>query len=174
MDALIAATEEELIEVNEVGPRIAASIREFFAEEKNLRLIERLREAGLTFTGERKVRGTKFSGMTFVLTGTLPTYARDDAKKMIEEAGGKVSGSVSKKTSYVVAGEDAGSKLDKAVSLGVKVISEEELMAMLKAVTNWSRFVSCRSECQECLAGRRSRIERETLLQLATGIVVQP
>ena len=133
MDALIEATEEELIEVNEVGPRIAASIREFFAEEKNLRLIERLREAGLTFTGERKVRGTKLSGMTFVLTGTLPTYARDDAKKMIEEAGGKVSGSVSKKTSYVVAGEDAGSKLDKARSLGVKVISEHELMAMLKA-----------------------------------------
>ena len=133
MDALIEATEEELIEVNEVGPRIARSIREFFAEEKNLRLIERLREARLTFTGERKVRGTKLSGMTFVLTGALPTYARDDAKKMIEDAGGKVSGSVSKKTSYVVAGEDAGSKLDKARSLGVKVISEGELMAMLKA-----------------------------------------
>ena len=133
MDALINASEEELIEVNEVGPRIAASIREFFAEEKNLRLIERLREAGLTFTGERKVRGTKLSGMTFVLTGTLPTYSRDDAKKMIEDAGGKVSGSVSKKTSYVVAGEDAGSKLDKARSLGVKVISERELMAMLSA-----------------------------------------
>jgi DNA ligase (NAD+) len=131
MDVLIQASEEELTEVNEVGPRIAASIREFFAEEKNMRLIERLREAGLTFTGERKVRGTKLSGMTFVLTGTLPTYARDDAKKMIEDAGGKVSGSVSKKTSYVVAGEDAGSKLDKARSLGVKVISERELMAML-------------------------------------------
>jgi DNA ligase (NAD+) len=133
IDALIEASEEELIEVNEVGPRIAASIREFFAEEKNLRLIERLRQAGLTFTGERKVRGTNLSGMTFVLTGTLPTYARDDAKKMIEDAGGKVSGSVSKKTSYVVAGEDAGSKLDKARALGVKVISEAELVAMLAA-----------------------------------------
>jgi DNA ligase (NAD+) len=131
MDALMNAGENELIEVNEVGPRIATSIREFFAEEKNLKLIERLREAGLTFTGEKKVRGTKLTGMTFVLTGALPTYSRDDAKKMIEDAGGKVSGSVSKKTSYVVAGEDAGSKLDKAVSLGVKVISEAELLEML-------------------------------------------
>jgi DNA ligase (NAD+) len=131
MDALIGASEQELLEVNEVGPRIAASIREFFAEEKNLRLIERLRAAGLTFTGERKVRGTTLAGLTFVLTGALPTYSRDEMKKRIEDAGGKVSGSVSKKTSYVVAGEDAGSKLDKAVSLGVKVISEAELMAML-------------------------------------------
>ena len=131
MDAVIAASEEELLEVNEVGPRIAASIREFFAEEKNRLLIERLREAGLSFTGEKKVRGTKFAGITFVLTGTLPTYSRDDAKKMIEDAGGKVSGSVSKKTSYVVAGEEAGSKLDKAVSLGVKVISEADLLKML-------------------------------------------
>lgn len=131
MDALIKASEDELIEVNEVGPRIAASIREFFAEEKNVKLIERLHEAGLTFTGEKKLRGTKFTGLTFVLTGTLPTYSRDDAKQMIEEEGGKVSGSVSKKTSYVVAGEDAGSKLDKAVSLGVKVISEADLLTML-------------------------------------------
>jgi DNA ligase (NAD+) len=132
MDALMKAEEAELLEVNEVGPRIATSIREFFAEEKNQKLIERLREAGLSFTGEKKVRGTKFTGMTFVLTGTLPTYSRDDAKKMIEDEGGKVSGSVSKKTSYVVAGEEAGSKLDKAVSLGVKVISEADLLTMLE------------------------------------------
>jgi DNA ligase (NAD+) len=131
MDALMKADETELLEVNEVGPRIARSIREFFIEEKNIRLIERLREAGLSFTGEKKVRGTKLTGMTFVLTGALPTYSRDDAKKMIEDAGGKVSGSVSKKTSYVVAGEEAGSKLDKAVSLGVKVISEADLLALL-------------------------------------------
>ncbi len=131
MDELMQASEEDLEEVNEVGPRIARSIREFFAEEKNVTLIERLRAAGLTFTGERKVRGTTFAGLTFVLTGSLPTYSRDDAKQMIEDAGGKVSGSVSKKTSYVVAGEDAGSKLDKAVSLGVKVISEAELLKML-------------------------------------------
>ena len=132
MDALIAAGEEELLEVNEVGPRIAASIREFFAEEKNRLLIGRLRTAGLQFTGEKKVRGTQLAGMTFVLTGTLPTYSRDEAKKKIEDAGGKVIGSVSRKTSYVVAGEEAGSKLDKAVSLGVKVIGEAELLAMLE------------------------------------------
>jgi DNA ligase (NAD+) len=131
MDALMSALEEELVEVNEVGPRIATSITEFFAEEKNRKLIERLREAGLTFTGQKKVRGTQLADMTFVLTGTLPTYSRDDAKKLIEDAGGKVSGSVSKKTTYVVAGEEAGSKLDKAVSLGVKVISEAELIEML-------------------------------------------
>jgi DNA ligase (NAD+) len=131
MDKLMEASEEELVEVNEVGPRIAASIREFFAEEKNRKLIERLREAGLTFTGKRTVRSTQLSGLTFVLTGTLPTYSRDDAKKMIEDAGGKVSGSVSKKTSFVVAGEDAGSKLDKATALGVKTITEAELLAML-------------------------------------------
>jgi DNA ligase (NAD+) len=131
MQKLMEASEEELLEVNEVGPRIATSIREFFAEEKNRQLLHRLSEAGLTFTGEAKVRGTQLAGMTFVLTGTLPTYSRDDAKKMIEDAGGKVSGSVSKKTSYVVAGEDAGSKLDKANSFGVKVISEAELMELL-------------------------------------------
>jgi DNA ligase (NAD+) len=131
MDALMAATEAELLEVEEVGPRIAHSIVEFFAEEKNRTLIERLREAGLQFTGEKKVRGTKFAGMTFVLTGTLPTYSRDDAKKMIEDEGGKVSGSVSKKTSYVVAGAEAGSKLDKATALGVKVIDEAELLRLL-------------------------------------------
>ncbi len=101
LDGLMQASEEELEEVNEVGPRIARSIREFFAEEKNVKLIERLREAGLRFTGERKVRGTALAGMTFVLTGALPTYSREDAKKRIEDAGGKVSGSVSKKTSYV-------------------------------------------------------------------------
>jgi DNA ligase (NAD+) len=131
MDVLMQASEDELVEVNEVGPRIAASIREFFAEEKNVKLIERLRGAELTFIGDRKVRGTRFAGLTFVLTGALPTYSRDDAKKMIEDEGGKVSGSVSRKTSYVVAGEDAGSKLDKATSLGVKVISEAELLEML-------------------------------------------
>ena len=131
MEALMEASAEELEEVNEVGPRIAASIREFFAEKKNRKLIERLRAAGLQMTGEKKVRGTQLAGLTFVLTGMLPTYSRDEAKQRIEDAGGTVTGSVSKKTSYVVAGEEAGSKLDKARSLGVKVISEAELMAML-------------------------------------------
>ncbi len=125
LDELVTATEEELQQVEEVGPRIAKSIVEFFAEPKNRELVDELRAAGLTFRGKKKERGTKLAGKTFVLTGTLANYSRDEAKKMIEDAGGKVTGSVSKKTDYVVAGEDAGSKLDKAKELGVKVIDEE-------------------------------------------------
>jgi DNA ligase (NAD+) len=131
MDALIEASEEELEEVDEVGPRIAASIRDFFSEEKNQRLLDRLRQAGLHMQGEKKVRGTRLSGLTFVLTGTLPSYTRDEAKKKIEAAGGTVTGSVSRKTSYVVAGVEAGSKLEKARALGVPVLDEAELLAML-------------------------------------------
>jgi DNA ligase (NAD+) len=127
MEALESAGVEELQDVNEVGPRIAESIVEFFSIAANRKLIERLREAGLTLTGQKKRRGTKLAGKTFVLTGTLAHFTRDEAKKMIEDAGGKVTGSVSKKTDYVVAGTDAGSKLDKAKELGVAVIGEEEL-----------------------------------------------
>src|SRR5271154_7075694 len=127
MDALEKAGEEELQNVAEVGPRIAQSIAEFFAEAKNRDLVKRLRKAGLTFTGARKERGTKLAGKTFVLTGTLAHFTRDEAKKTIEDAGGKVTGSVSKKTDYVVAGADAGSKLDKAKELGVAVINEREM-----------------------------------------------
>src|SRR6266849_6073563 len=122
MDALVNASQEELQEVNEVGPRIAQSIVEFFQERRNRELVQQLRSAGLSFTGNKKQRGTKLAGKTFVLTGTLARYTRDEAKKMIEDAGGKVASSVSKKTDYVVAGADAGSKLDKAKELGVKVI----------------------------------------------------
>jgi DNA ligase (NAD+) len=127
VDELMDASEQELQEVNEVGPRIAASIVEFFQEPRNRELVEQLRKAGLTFTGKKKQRGTKLAGKTFVLTGTLAKYTRDQAKKMIEDAGGRVSGSVSKRTDYVVAGTDAGSKLDKARDLGVKVIDEKEM-----------------------------------------------
>jgi DNA ligase (NAD+) len=127
MEAFESAGVEELQDVNEVGPRIAESIVEFFSIAANRKLVERLREAGLTLTGQRKRRGTKLAGKTFVLTGTLGHFTRDEAKKMIEDAGGKVTGSVSKKTDYVVAGADAGSKLDKAKELGVKVINEEEM-----------------------------------------------
>ena len=127
MEELEKATVEELQNVNEVGPRIAESIVEFFSIAANRKLIERLREAGLTLTGHKKQRGTKLAGKTFVLTGTLAHFTRDEAKKMIEDAGGKVTGSVSKKTDYVVAGSDAGSKLDKAKELGVLVIDEKEL-----------------------------------------------
>ena len=127
MEALENASADELQNVNEVGPRIAESIAEFFNIRANRELIDRLRKAGLTLRGEKKERGTKLAGKTFVLTGTLAKYTRDAAKKLIEDAGGKVAGSVSKKTDYVVAGSDAGSKLDKARQLGVAVIDEGEM-----------------------------------------------
>src|SRR5712691_10781537 len=131
MDALMNATQEELQEVKEVGPRIAQSIVEFFQERRNRELVQQLRSAGLSFTGNKKQRGTKLAGKTFVLTGTLARYTRDEAKKMIEDAGGKVASSVSKKTDYVVAGADAGSKLEKAKELGVKVVDEKEMEKLL-------------------------------------------
>ena len=131
LDAIMNATAEELEEVNEVGPRIAESIVEFFGDVHNRKLVGDLRKAGLTFTGKKREKGTKLAGKTFVLTGTLARHTRDEAKKMIEDAGGRVSGSVSKKTDYVVAGADAGSKLDKARELGVAVIGEEEIEKLL-------------------------------------------
>jgi len=132
IDALIKASEEELTRVNDIGPKVAATVREFFDNPRNLALVERLRGFDLTFTAEKRVRGTTLAGLTFVLTGTLPTLTRDEAKDRIEAAGGKVSGSVSKKTSFVVAGEEAGSKLDKAVQLGVRTLDEAALLAMLE------------------------------------------
>ncbi|HKS76280.1 MAG TPA: NAD-dependent DNA ligase LigA [Terriglobales bacterium] len=131
LTAIMDASEDDLQAVDEVGPRIAQSIVEFFREPKNRELVERLRQAGLTFTGKKKERGTKLTGKTFVLTGTLAKYSRDEAKKKIEDAGGRVSGSVSKKTDYVIAGSDAGSKLDKARELGVAVIDENEMEKLL-------------------------------------------
>ena len=132
MDAIEKASAEELQNVGEVGPKIAESIAEFFSIAANRKLIERLRATGLTLEGKKKERGTKLAGKTFVLTGTLAHYSRDEAKKLIEYAGGKVTGSVSKKTDYVVAGTDAGSKLDKAKELGVAVIDEKEMQELLK------------------------------------------
>lgn len=131
MDALMAASAEELERVNEVGPRVAQAIREFFDLPRNRDLVERLRAAGLTFTAEKRKKSSQLEGLTFVLTGTLPNLTREDAKAKIEAAGGRVSGSVSKKTHYVVAGEEAGFKLDKARELGVKVVDEAELMRLL-------------------------------------------
>jgi DNA ligase (NAD+) len=132
VDDLMSASAAELEAVNEVGPRVAEAIVDFFSLPKNRELIERLRTAGLTFTAEKKVIGTNLAGLTFVLTGTMPTLTRDQAKALIEAAGGKVAGSVSKKTSYVAAGEDAGSKLDKAQQLGVAVIDEAALLALIE------------------------------------------
>ncbi len=131
MDALMGASVEELEAVDEVGPRVAQAIQEFFAEEKNRQLVEKLRQAGLTFTAEKKKKSSKLEGLTFVLTGTMPDLTREDAKSRIEAAGGRVSGSVSKKTNYLVAGEDAGSKLDKAKELKVPVIEQAELLELL-------------------------------------------
>ena len=131
LDAIMNASAEQLEEVNEVGPRIAESIVEFFGDEHNRKLVSDLRRAGLTFAGQKREKGTKLAGRTFVLTGTLERHTRDEAKKMIEDAGGRVSGSVSKKTDYVVAGSDAGSKLDKARELGVSVIGEEGLEGLV-------------------------------------------
>ena len=131
LDHLMKAGEAELQAVKEVGPRIAHSIVEFFREPRNRELVEQLRKAGLTFAGTKKERGTKLAGKTFVLTGTLANYSREQAKKMIEDAGGRVSASVSQKTDYVVAGADAGSKLDKAKELGIPVISEQQMQGLL-------------------------------------------
>ena len=131
MDALMAASTDELERVNEIGPRVAAAVREFFDETRNVELVERLRAAGLTFTAEKRKKSSQLEGLTFVLTGTLPGMTREDAKAKIEAAGGKVAGSVSKKTDYVVAGAEAGSKLEKAQSLGVKVLDEDGLLGLL-------------------------------------------
>lgn len=136
LEALRAADETALLEVPDVGPALAESITAFFAEEHNAQELERLKMAGIVWPEGRVVANepSAVAGKTFVLTGTLPTLSRDAAKDRILAAGGKVSGSVSKKTDFVVAGEAAGSKLDKAQALGVTVIDEAALLAMLEPV----------------------------------------
>lgn len=132
LDEIAAAAGENLQEANEIGPKVAQAIRQFFDEPRNRDLIERLRAAGLRFTAPREKRKTgALTGLTFVLTGTLPALTREEAKERIEAAGGKVAGSVSSKTSYVVAGEEAGSKLDKARDLGIPVLDEKGLFVIL-------------------------------------------
>jgi DNA ligase (NAD+) len=133
MERLLAATREELSQIYEIGEVVAASIHEWFQQERNRRLLQRLAGAGVKMeirsTGDKPVPRI-FEGKTFVLTGTLPTMKRDDAKAYIETRGGRVSGSVSKKTDFVVAGEEAGTKLEKARELGIKIIDEKDLLAM--------------------------------------------
>lgn len=133
LDAVMEATEEQLLEVSDVGPIVAKSIRTFFDQPHNREVVEQLRACGVHWTeGEPAARAPQpLSGKTFVITGTLPTLSRDEAKDLVEAAGGKVAGSVSKKTDYVVAGTEAGSKLTKAQELGVAVIDEAALMALL-------------------------------------------
>lgn len=134
IDALIDASAEELSGVPEIGTKMADSLCAYFKQEKSLDIIERLRCAGVKLTYEAQRAGDALSGKTFVLTGTLPTLKRNEAKSLIESNGGKVSGSVSKKTDFVIAGEEAGSKLEKAKSLGVSVISEAELLDMVQKI----------------------------------------
>jgi len=130
MDASVG----QLLEVSDVGPVVAQSIHTFFAQPHNREVVEQLRAVGIAWPehdGSADRTPKPLAGQTFVLTGTLPTLAREDAKALIEAAGGKVAGSVSKKTNFVVAGEEAGSKFDKARALGVTVIDEAALHGML-------------------------------------------
>lgn len=131
MDALINATAEEIAEIEGFGLIMAKSVEEFFSHEESRKLIEDLKALGVNMESQKKIVDMRFEGKTFVLTGTLSKYTRSEATKIIESFGGKASGSVSKKTSYVLAGEDAGSKLKKANDLGVTVISEEEFAELI-------------------------------------------
>ncbi len=126
------ATREELLEVEDIGEIIADNILEYFQDEENLKEIDRLFEAGVVINESNIVIGEKLKGLTFVLTGTLPNYTRPEMSELIEKNGGKVASSVSKNTSFVLAGEEAGSKLDKAKVLGVKIINENEMLKMLE------------------------------------------
>jgi DNA ligase (NAD+) len=133
LDAIMDASEEALLTVNDVGPIVATSLRTFFAQTHNREVVEQLRACGIYWEeGAPAAQPLKrLAGKTFVLTGTFPTLSRDQAKDLLEAAGAKVAGSVSKKTSYVVAGTEAGSKLDKAQELGVPVLDEAGMLEML-------------------------------------------
>ncbi|MCD7755068.1 MAG: NAD-dependent DNA ligase LigA [Firmicutes bacterium] len=132
MDALMYASQETLTLVPDVGGVTAGSIAQWFAQPQSQHMIQRLRDAGVNFQSKRSLADTRFAGMTFVLTGALTRFTRDEATEKIELFGGKASGSVSKKTTYVVAGENAGSKERKARELGIPILSEEEFLSMLR------------------------------------------
>ena len=132
LDAIMNASEEELTAVPDVGAITAKSIRDWFSSPQSRDLIERLRAAGVNFTAQQQVTDRRFAGLTFVLTGALSLFTREEATEKIEQCGGKAASSVSKKTSFVVAGENAGSKLKKANELGVPVLSEQEFLEMLQ------------------------------------------
>ncbi len=131
MDSIMSASVEQISEIDDVGTKMAESLVHYFNEPETKELIERMKKAGVNMIAEEKPTGGSLIGKTFVLTGTFPTLKRSEAQKLIEDNGGKVSGSVSQKTNFVVAGEEAGSKLDKAQTLGVAVITEEELLKMI-------------------------------------------
>jgi DNA ligase (NAD+) len=133
IDPLAAASPEVLEEVDGIGPQTAQSVRDWFADPRSLALLEKFRAAGLPFAAAAPAEpagGRLLSGLTFVITGTLPTLSRDEAKAFIETHGGKVTGSVSKRTDYLVAGEKAGSKLTKAQQLGVAILDEAALQRL--------------------------------------------
>jgi DNA ligase (NAD+) len=132
IEAAALSEPEKLERVEEIGPRISQSISEFFNAESNKLLVSELKRLGIEMTAEKKERSRELEGLTFVITGTLPTLSREEAKKKIETAGGKTAGSVSKKTDFVVAGEEAGSKLAKANELNIPVLNEAELLAKLR------------------------------------------
>jgi len=132
VENLAQATEEELTSIREIGPQVAESITDFFKNQENQEIIRRLLAAGVTPSVEEKRLGGRFTGKTFVFTGTLTRFTRDDAKKIVELEGGHAAGSVSKKTDYVVAGSEAGSKLEKARQLGVPVLTEDEFLELVK------------------------------------------
>lgn len=132
IDLVMNASVDDILQIDGFGKIMAESVVEFFSSDSTKELIAKLKEAGVNMKSTNVVEDTRFSGMTFVLTGTLPTLKRAEASKIIESFGGKTSSSVSKKTTYVLAGEEAGSKLDKANKLGVQIISEEEFKEMIK------------------------------------------
>ena len=132
LDALMQASQEELTEVNDVGAVTAANIYGWFHQEQSIHMIERLREAGVNFESKQVRTDTRFAGKTFVVTGTLSKFSRKEIEEKIEQLGGKASGSVSKKTSFVVVGEDAGSKERKARELGIPILSEDDFIAMIQ------------------------------------------
>jgi DNA ligase (NAD+) len=132
LDALMAASEEELTAVPDVGAITAGFIADWFRQEQSRHMIERLRQAGVNFESKRVVTDTRFAGMTFVLTGALTKFTRDEATERIEHFGGKAAGSVSKKTTYVVVGENAGSKERKARELGIPILSEDQFLDMIR------------------------------------------
>jgi DNA ligase (NAD+) len=135
LDAIMAASVEQLTALDGVGPTIAQSLARWFSIDRNRRLVQRLREANVNFAGDTDAQTAtiddSFAGLTFVLTGTLPQRSREEAAAEIAARGGKVTGSVSKKTSYVVAGESPGSKLAKAEELGVTILDEDAFDALL-------------------------------------------
>ncbi len=134
IDAFFTATKEELLAIPDIGETIAASVEQYFRDERNRELMERLRELGVNLTAPKPTRktDTPFSGMNVVLTGSLTYLTRNEAKELIERLGGNVTGSVSKNTDLIVAGEDAGSKLDKGKELGIRIIDEQEFLVMTK------------------------------------------